>query len=131
MFFLALTFGLRDEPVRAVERMVGFVEAVGWQNGVRFPIQMTVATTDGERLWVFRYSTEGDSRSLHFSTAVSTLRAMYPDNENLQRVSEETRIVVSEPFGDLVGAWHTMPESSYGIVQKGADELGAFEPRGL
>jgi len=131
MFFLALTFGLRDEPVRAVERMVGFVEAVGWENGVQFPIQMTVATTDGDRLWVFRYSSEGDSRSLHFSTAVSTLREMYPENEALQRVSDETRIVVSEPFGDLLGAWHTMPEASYGVVQKGADELGAFEPRRL
>src|SRR5829696_4851703 len=29
MFHLALTLGLRDEPVAAVERMVGFVESVG------------------------------------------------------------------------------------------------------
>jgi predicted glutamine amidotransferase len=130
MFYLALTFGLRDEPVRAVERMVGFVESVGFQHGLQYPIQMTVATSDGERLWVFRYSTEHDSRSLHFSTAIQTLREMYPENERFQRVSEEARVVVSEPFGELVGAWHTMPESSYGIVQKGADELGAFEPRG-
>jgi hypothetical protein len=55
---------------------------------------------------------------------------MYPENERFQQISEEARVVVSEPFSDLVGAWHTMPESSYGIVQKGADELGAFEPRG-
>ncbi len=29
MFFLALTFGLEDDPVAAVERMVGFVEKTG------------------------------------------------------------------------------------------------------
>jgi predicted glutamine amidotransferase len=129
MFHLALTFGLRNDPVAAVERMVGFVESVGRRHGVVQPIQMTVATTDGERLWVFRYSSEGNSRSLHFSTAMETLHQMYPDNEALQRVSDETRIVVSEPLGELVGAWQQVPESSYGVIQKGADELAAFRPR--
>ncbi len=128
MFYLALSFGLRDEPVAAVERMVGFVEATGRRHGVEHPIQMTVAATDGERLWVFRYSSEGSSRSLFFSTAVETLRAMYPENVNLHRVSDDTRIVVSEPLRDLVGAWQPVPESSYGVVEKGADRLGAFRP---
>jgi predicted glutamine amidotransferase len=130
MFFLALTFGLHDEPVRAVERMASAVEAVGWRNGVKDPLQMTVATTDGTTLWVFRYSSEGQSRSLHFTTDIETLRAMYPDNKALKQVSDETRIVVSEPLGDLVGAWLPMPEASYGIIQPGADELGEFQPHG-
>jgi glutamine amidotransferase len=129
MFHLALTFGLRDDPVAAVERMVGFVESVGRRHGVADPIQMTVATTDAERLWVFRYSSEGNSRSLHFSTALATLWQMYPDNEVLRQLSDETRVVVSEPLGDLVGAWQPVPESSYGVIQKGGDELGAFRPR--
>jgi predicted glutamine amidotransferase len=128
MFHLALSFGLQTEPVAAVERMVGFVEATGRQHGVEYPIQMTVATTDGERLWAFRYSSEGNSRSLYYSTALSTLHAMYPENENLRRLSDETRIVVSEPLGELFGAWQEVPESSYGVVQKGADDLAAFRP---
>ena len=33
MFYLALTFGLEDDPVAAVERMVGFVEQTGRRNG--------------------------------------------------------------------------------------------------
>jgi predicted glutamine amidotransferase len=129
MFYLALTFGLRDDPVAAVERMVGFVESVGHRHGVADPIQMTVGTTDGDRVWAFRYSSEGDSRSLYFSTAVTALRELYPDNERLRRLSDETRIVVSEPLGELVGAWQQVPESSYGIIQKGQDALGSFQPR--
>ena len=39
---------------------------------------MSVATTDGDRLWVFRYSSEGKSSSLFYSTAVETLRAPIP-----------------------------------------------------
>lgn len=128
MFQLALTFGLRDDPVGAVERMVGFVEAIGRQYDVTHPIQLTIATTDGERTWTFRYSSEHDSRSLYFSTDVTTLRLMYPHNRALQRLDDESRIVVSEPLGELVGAWHPMPESSYAIIQPGADWLGAFQP---
>jgi hypothetical protein len=37
-------------------------------------------------------------------------------------------IVVSEPLGELAGAWHPVPEASYGVAQKGADELSAFRP---
>src|SRR5215470_12254268 len=128
MFYLALTFGLHEDPVAAVEKMVGFVEETGRRHDVEYPIQMTVATTDGDRVWAFRYSSEGASRSLYYSTAVHTLREMYPENEMLHRVSDETRIVVSEPLGELVGAWQPVPESSYGIIQKGSDELCPFRP---
>src|SRR2546421_3903771 len=92
MFYLALTFGLTENPVLAVQRMVAHVEAVGWRHGVKDPVQMTVATTDGQRLWVFRYSSEHDSRSLYHSTDVTALRTLYPENESFSRVSEETRI---------------------------------------
>ena len=128
-FHLALTFGLEDDPPAAVERAVGFIEETGRAHGVEHPIQMTVATTDGSSMWAFRYSSEGKSRSLFFSTAVDTLRAVYPDNPILHLVSDESRLVVSEPLGDLAGAWNEVPESSYGVVQAGQDELRPFTPR--
>ena len=110
-FYLALTFGLEDDPPAAVARAVGLIEATGRAHGVEHPIQMTVATTDGASVWAFRYSSEGDSRSLFFSTAVETLRAQYPDNPILHGLSDETRLIVSEPLGDLEGAWNEVPES--------------------
>lgn len=128
MFYLALTLGLRDDPAGAVARMVGLVEAAGWAHGIELPMQMTVATTDGLRLWAFRYSTQGKSRSLFYSTDVRTLRELHPDTPVLHKVSDETRLVVSEPLGDLPGAWNEVPESSYGVIQPGRDELLQFEP---
>jgi len=129
MFYLALTFGLDNDPVRAVERMVAHVETVGHAHGVEHPIQMTVATSDGRSVWAFRYSSEGASRSLYFSTRMDDLKAMYPESEELARLSDETRVVVSEPLGDLKGAWNEVPESHYGVVQAGQDELRPFTPR--
>ena len=128
-FFLALTLGLEHDPPTAVQRAVGLIEDVGRRHGVEQPIQMTVATTDGTRVWAFRYSSEGQSRSLFYSTAVSTLRHQYPDNPVLHGLSDETRIIVSEPLGDLAGAWNEVPESSYGVIQQGQDELHPFTPR--
>jgi glutamine amidotransferase len=131
MFYLALTFGLEDDPVAAVERMVGFVEQTGREHGVELPLQMTVATTDGRTIWAFRYSSEGDSRSLFFSTRMDALKAHYPELVELARLSDETRAIVSEPLGDLEGAWNEVPESHVGIVRPGADELRPFSPRVL
>lgn len=128
-FFLALTFGLFDDPPRAVERAVGLVEDIGHRHGIQHPIQLTVATTDGSSIWAFRYSSEGRSRSLFYSTAVSALRRLHPEVPVLQTLSDETRLVVSEPLGDLEGAWNEVPESSWGIVRaNGDDELHPFRP---
>jgi predicted glutamine amidotransferase len=128
LFHLALTFGLEDDPPRAVERTIGLVESVGQDHSVEFPFQGTIATSDGECIWAFRYSSEGKSRSLFFSTDVRTLRALYPENELLRDLGDESRLVVSEPLGDLPGAWNEVPEASYGVIQPGQDELHPFTP---
>jgi predicted glutamine amidotransferase len=127
-FYLALTMGLEDDPPGAVARAVRLIEAVGRKHGVEHPIQMTVATTDGTTVWGFRYSSEGKSRSLFYSTKLSALRELYPDLEAIQDLDEESRLVVSEPLRDLPGAWNEVPEASYGVVQPGQDQLHAFRP---
>ena len=129
LFFLALTFGLQDDAPEAVARAIGFVEACGRQRGIEYPFQGTVATTDGESLWAFRYSSEGKSRSLFFTRDVRALREEYPDREILREVSGDTRLVVSEPVGTLPGAWVEMPEASYGMVGKEGDRLVPFAPK--
>jgi glutamine amidotransferase len=109
--------------------MVGLVEEVGRRHGVEHPLQMTIATTDGKSVWAFRYSSERRSRSLYYSTEMRTVREMYPERPRLQEVSDETRIIVSEPLVDLPGAWNEVPESNYGLVGEEGDELHAFRPR--
>jgi glutamine amidotransferase len=129
LFHIALTFGLEDDPPAAVARAIGLVEATGREHGVEHPFQGTIATTDGESIWAFRYSSERKSRSLFFSTNVLTLRELYPENELLRGLSDEARLVVSEPLGDeLPGAWNEVPEGSYGVIQPGQDELRPFIP---
>jgi predicted glutamine amidotransferase len=129
LFYLALTFGLEDDPVTALERMAGYVEEVGAAHGVDHPLQMSVAATDGTRIVAARYSSEGVSRSLYFSTDARVIRDRYPDDERLQQLSDEARVVVSEPLGARADAWNEVPEAHVGIVQPGQDELRPFTPR--
>jgi len=128
LFYLALTFGLEDDPLGAMERAVGFVEATGREHGVEHPIQMTVGISNGERLWAVRYSTEHRSRTLFVSEHADALRKLHPDNPRLQQFTDEDRIVVSEPPGDLPGAWLEIPESTALIIQPGADSQQPFNP---
>ena len=128
LFYLALSLGLEDDPPTAVARTIGLVEDVGRRQGIEHPFQGTIATSDGVKLWAFRYSSEGASRSLYFSTNVEALRELYPDNPLLTSVGVESRLVVSEPLGDLPGVWNQVPEATYGVIQPGQDEMHSFTP---
>ena len=128
LFFLALTFGLEHDPPAAVERAIGLVEAVASRHGVPHPFQGTVATTDGESIWAFRYSSERNSRSLYYTTDVPTLRKLQPERQLLKEFSDDARLIVSEPLGDVTGVWNEVPESTCCIVGPGQAELRPFRP---
>jgi len=129
LFYLALTFGLEEDPPEAVARAIGFVEACGHRRGVQHPFQGTIATTDGTSLWAFRYASDGHARSLFFSRDIRAIRQLAPDRKNLLEVSDNTRLVVSEPIGDLPAAWVEMPEASYGVLGEGGERLLPFSPK--
>ena len=129
LFHLALTFGLKDDPLGAMERAVGFVETKARERGVENPVQGTVGISDGKRLWAVRYSSQHESRTLFVSEDVDALRRLHPENERLQQLEEGDRVVVSEPLADLAGAWIEVPESTGLVVQDGGLEQLPFRPR--
>jgi predicted glutamine amidotransferase len=129
LFHLALTFGLEDEPLAAMERAIGFVEEMARERGVKEAVQMTVGISDGERLWAVRYSSARQSRTLFLSEDVDALRRLHPDNVRLQQLAEGDRVIVSEPLGDLAGAWIEVPESTGLVLEDGDYERRPFKPR--
>jgi glutamine amidotransferase len=129
LFFLALTFGLDSDPPAAVARAVGLVEQIGRAHGVEHPIRMTVAASNGDRIWAFRYASDGRSASLFHTTHVRTLRHQYPDNPILHELSDHSRLVVSEPFDGMAGAWVEAPESSCAVIGLGEDHIRKFTPK--
>ena len=125
-FFLALTLGLEEDPPGAIGRAVELIERVCDSKGIEEAVRMSLAVSDGARIWGFRYATVGEPPSLYYSTRVETLRHQYPEIPVFQTLSDKSRIIVSEPLGDLTGAWNEVPPSSYGVIGHGKDQLSRF-----
>ncbi len=128
LLFLALTFGLdrtrrqRWPGPSAWSRRPRAAMASGSRCRERSP-PPTAATT-----WAFRYSSEGRSRTLFHSTDVSMLRQQYPENPALHELSDDARLVVSEPLGELRGAWREVPEASCLAIHAGEEKITPFKP---
>lgn len=129
MFYLALTFGLREDPIGGLERMAGLVESVGAAAGIAEPLQMTVGVTDGECLHAARYASGSVVNSLYCSVDAESLRLLYPADERFAHFPDEARIVVSEPLIELPGLWHEVPAGSALTVRKGRVDPVPFTPR--
>jgi predicted glutamine amidotransferase len=129
VFHLALTFGLEQDPIGALERTVGLIEATARAHGVPDAVQGTFGVSDGETLWATRYATVGPPRTLFASADVDSMRSLYPGNPRFERLTADDRLIVSEPFSDLPGVWQEIPEATAVTVRRGGVmELQPFRP---
>ena len=99
------------------------------RHGVPHPFQGTIATTDGESIWAFRYSSERNSRSLFYTTDVPTLRKLLPRPRSLpgvlrRRAADRLRTARRRrrrlERGARVHLWRRRPND---------DELLPFQPK--
>lgn len=130
MFYLALHFGMNEDVYGGVARMAGFIEQVGKKLGVDNPLQMTLGIADGERLHAFRYSSERKTRTLFYSSDIAAIRDLVPPDRrhHLDKVGDDARTIVSEPFSDLPEMWQEIPESTYLQIESGKVECRDFAP---
>jgi predicted glutamine amidotransferase len=125
LFFLALTFGLRNDPPAALARTIGHVERARKEARIEQPIFFSACTTDGTRLWAVRYSSHNKSRTLYHSRDIHALRDIDGTYEPLPHGAV---IVMSEPLDELNQHWEAMPESSLLVAQDGKIMIRPFSP---
>jgi predicted glutamine amidotransferase len=131
VFHLALTFGLEDDPIGALERTVGLIETTAARLGVERLVQATFGVSDGTDLWAVRYATDGGARSLFASADVASIRHLHPENPRFQRLGRDDRLIVSEPFSDLPGVWEEIPAGTAIAVRHGGVlDRSPFRPAG-
>ena len=130
VFNLALTFGLENDPIQALEQTVGLIEQTADRHGITGAVQASFGVADGTTLWAVRYATEGPARSLFASADPGSIRHLHPENPRFQRLSPDDRLIVSEPFSDLPGVWQEVPQGTAVTVQAGGVlEERPFSPR--
>jgi predicted glutamine amidotransferase len=129
VFQLALTNGLESDPIGALERTVGAIEAAAREHDIAGAVQGTFCVSDGESLWAVRYATADTPRSLFVSADADTLKRLHPDNPRLKLIVEGDRVIVSEPFADLPGAWQEVPPATAVTIRPGGElDERAFAP---
>jgi predicted glutamine amidotransferase len=121
LFHLALTYGLMDDPVPALEKTLGLVESLAARDGIPHALQASIGVSDGERLWAVRHATDETPRTLFHSADAESVQAIHPENSRIQRMREGDVLVVSEPFSDLPGAWVEIPASTALMVSPGGE----------
>ena len=128
LFHLALTFGLEQDPVGALEQAIGLVEATAVKHGIENAVQASMGLTDGERLWAFRYSTAHQSRTLFVSAEVRPSTRCTRSTRGCS--SSATRIGSSSPSRSptSTACGTRSPSATVLIVQPGPDEQHPFRP---
>ena len=130
LFYLALTFGLEEDPIGAIEQMAGFVESQCEKVGVDKGLQMAVCATDGTSLYATRYATKEVARSLFVTSDAKTIKEMYPENAKLGNYPDNAHMIVSEPLTDLLpGSHHEVPRDHAIIVTSDGVQDRSFVPK--
>ena len=132
MFHLALTYGLEDDPLPAIAKMVGRIEQARAEHGVQAQFRGTMCAADGEKLYVVRYSSKIDeyveSPTLYYSTGDEQLRT---HDGGAEKLPGTAHIVASEPLELHYSPrhWVEVPDWSSLVVEAGKDVVVAdFAP---
>lgn len=110
IFLMAMGAGLTDDPKSALEVATGRMEALSRETGQTPHMRMTVAISDGEKLYCARYASDQYAPTLY------------------HRAMDGGRVVVSEPLDKGAGGWEAIPPGSFAVVSADGVELSDFRP---
>lgn len=125
LFYLALTFGLQDDPPAAFAKTIAHVERTRKESGIELPIYFSACTTDGQRLWAVRYSSHNQSRTLYHSRHVN---ALHDIDGSYAPLPAGAILVVSEPLDEVTDHWESVPESSVLVADEDGTSITSFFP---
>ena len=126
MFYLALTFGLEEDPYSALLQMARFIEQTGRAHGIDESLWMTVAASDGHSIYAVRYASDQAAPSLHHSREMKDVYRINPALKDV--LGPSTAVIVSEPVGQSAEMWDEIPQSSFVTLRGGNIEIGPFNP---
>ena len=103
LFLVALSSGLVDDPRRAMEQACREVLRVMQRSGVDEPLRISLAVTDGQEVWAFRFSSDGHSPTLFYGT---------PQTRGESTDADVIHTIASEPSDSQADHWRAVSESS-------------------
>ncbi|MBK9585595.1 MAG: class II glutamine amidotransferase [Alphaproteobacteria bacterium] len=130
-FYLALTYGLQENPKMALEKMIDRLIRAQEEAGMKRDLSFSASITDGNNLYTIRYFTPGATVRTQFFTKDM---ARVVDVGGTSKESEwpsKGVVVVSEPLDRLSDYWTPVPESSFMTIRNGEIKIEDFAPQGV
>lgn len=112
-FFLAITYGLLDNPKAAMQKMVREVLQVLNTVDKDGVLNLSCAISDGEKLYTLRYSYNEAPMTQFVSSNTSCLQEF---DEDKPKIPAGSTIIVSEPLDNISDKWTKIPNNSFTTV---------------
>ncbi len=110
IFLMAMGAGLTEDPKSALEIATGRMEALSRDAGQTPHMRMTVAVSDGQKLYCARYASDQYAPTLY------------------HRTMAEGRVVVSVPLDQNTNDWELIPPGSFAEISAAGVNLSEFRP---
>lgn len=114
-FYLAISFGLQEDPQIGLEKAIQFVESCKVKHGITQPFKLTASLSDGHNLYAIRYATKGDQKTLYINNNTIALT----DEDSRVILPQNAKLLVSEPLSDMRKHWSEIPEYHFVTLSNG------------
>jgi glutamine amidotransferase len=105
--------------------MAGFVETVGQGAGIESPLRMTVAVSDGQRIFAVRYGSGGRAPTLFHNRSTNALKEV---GGQRAEIPDDAIVVLSEPLDHISDHWQEIPPSTLLVIEDQQVTSEPFEP---
>ena len=126
-FLLALTYGLQDNPRKALQKMVHRIYKAMVDNGqTDGHLNLSCALSDGQKLYTLRYSYNVPSKTQFYSSQLGWLDDVDPPVEGASYFPNKNIIVVSEPLDGFDDKWTEIPKNSFATMFQSEVQVETF-----
>ncbi len=125
-FLLALSYGLQDNPKKALKEMVKRVKAAMKNNGYDGHLNLSCALSDGQKVHTLRYSHNVQSKSQFYSTESGWIYERGTSAPSTNFFPEDNIVIVSEPLDRLDNKWKEVPDNSFTTIFQNDIKVESF-----
>jgi predicted glutamine amidotransferase len=122
-FYLALTYGLEDNPKAALQKMVQRVQAISAKHHSDGHMNLSCALSDGHKLYTLRFAIGDKPNSQFYSSNPECFTDFDPE---ATEIPANSTLVVSEPLDRLSDKWTEIPENSFVTIENDKVKVEAF-----
>lgn len=108
LFLIALSNGLREDPLGGMTRALSKILRIQEDNGVTDPTRISAALSDGENIWALRYSSDARSPTMYVGAPFGATQGA------------GLTTIASEPFDACADHWRAVEEGMFLHVANGS-----------